>query len=139
VLSFAQHEGKGREGVGVPGGCSSPAKRPTKASAPGLGRRRRREYHAEEREVSGRKGLLGGGRGNAATAGPVGGCWAQRRECTGTGLVLGRFFFTHFFGNFFFIIISPPFNFFILLDFISIIFMGHCQWLVPASLNQNAM
>jgi hypothetical protein len=26
----------------VPGGCSSPAKRPRKASAPGLGRRRRR-------------------------------------------------------------------------------------------------
>jgi hypothetical protein len=36
VRSFAQHEGKGREEVGVPGGCSLPAKRPTKASAPWL-------------------------------------------------------------------------------------------------------
>jgi hypothetical protein len=60
VLNFAQHARKGREGMGVPGGCSSPAKRPTKASAPGLG-------------GGGGGGMqrTEGGECSAATAGPV--------------------------------------------------------------------
>jgi len=39
---LGSHSRKGREGVGIPGGCSSPAKRPAKALAPGAGRGRRR-------------------------------------------------------------------------------------------------
>ena len=58
MLGFAQTHGRnGGEGVGIPDGCSSPEKRPTKASSPGLGRRReptpssRRERERErERE-----------------------------------------------------------------------------------------
>ena len=36
--------------MGVPGGCSSPAKRPTKASAPGLGRRPAAAQQSSESE-----------------------------------------------------------------------------------------
>jgi len=70
VLSFAQDEGKGRKGVGVPGGCSSPAKRPTKASAPGLGRRRRLRARGErERERERKNEEEEGGRGRKLTEG----------------------------------------------------------------------
>jgi hypothetical protein len=49
------HSRKGVEGVRIPGECSSPVKRPTKASPPGVGRWRRRRprergWVAEERE-----------------------------------------------------------------------------------------
>ena len=70
--------------MGVPGGCSSPAKKPTKASAPGLGRRRRGrgppvagERDGGDRDTQNarggmqRKGLLGGGT-RCSPAGPVG-------------------------------------------------------------------
>jgi hypothetical protein len=45
------------------------------------------ECHAEARVASGREGSLGSGRGNAATAGPVQGCWARTRTGPSSGLV----------------------------------------------------
>jgi len=59
VLSFAQN--KGREGVGVPGGCSSPAKRPTIASARGLAAAQQSSERERERE-RGRGGCSDGGK-----------------------------------------------------------------------------
>lgn len=62
MLSLAQHEGKRRgRTVAVPGGCSTPAKTPTKrpmkASAPGVGRRRRQRQPTSRRRARG--GRLG--------------------------------------------------------------------------------
>jgi len=84
--------------VGVPGGCSSPAKRPTKASAPGLGRRRRRprarggETGRPQTERTSR---------DAAADGRGLHVMQRRRKKKGTrmGLLLGRFFH-NFFRNF---------------------------------------
>ena len=41
--------------VGIPGGCSSPVKRPTKASPPGVGRRRRRSGCRKRERESARR------------------------------------------------------------------------------------
>ena len=62
----AQDEGKGREGVEVPGGDEHP----TKASAPGLGRRRRLRARGErERERERQNEEEEGGRGRKLTEG----------------------------------------------------------------------
>jgi hypothetical protein len=47
---FVSHSRNGREGVGVPGGCSSPAK----LSAPGVGRRRGRRHQRQTARKRGR-------------------------------------------------------------------------------------
>ena len=101
---FAQHEGKGK-GVGVPGRCSSPAKRPAKALAPGAGRRRhtsrrrarRRARERQKRSQPCRKAECGGRR-------PV----RRRDSARAFSEAPSRrpLFFTHFFCRFLFIYLS---------------------------------
>jgi hypothetical protein len=83
----------------VPGGCSSPAKRPRKASAPGLGRRRansRLGARARERELElelERERGGGGGKRDAApqrTEGEDGSIDGGIKKTH--GLLVGRFF-----------------------------------------------
>jgi len=130
-------KGRKEKGWKYLGGCSSPAKRPTKASAPGSGRRRRRptsrlslsseSERGGERDSQNARGLVEG-IGMQRTEGGMRDRRRKKKD-TRTGLLA---VFHNFFGNFcfFFTFLSLPFNFFhfLLIYICSLyLFMGHYQ------------